>query len=463
MAQKGKSGVNMLSGPLFKNVLIFSLPLMATGVLQILYNAADMIVVGQFAQPGSVGAVGLTAPILNLIINTFIGVSVGSCVLVARYTGAGDRAGIRRAVHTSITIAGITGVIVAVLGFLLTDPMLAAMDVPADLIDRSGIYMRIFFIGSPFNLIYNFGAAILRATGDTRRPLYYLSAAGIANVLLNLLLVIVFHLGVAGVAIGTVLSQMISALLVIIHMIRTDSAIHLDVKQLRLHRRELAEIAKMGLPNGFQSAMFSLSNVLIQSSVNSFGSAVVEGNAAGGNIDALILTATDAVAQAALTFCGQNYGAKKFGRMNRIVGACSAASVLTAATVGGAILLCKDILTSIYLHDPSPKTTEIITMRLLFFCSSYFLCGLMNVMSGALRGLNYSIIPTVTSLLGTCVFRIVWIYTVFPAFPTMPTLYISYPVSWLLMLVVNAIIYVIAVRRLKRQAARPIPDDGGHI
>lgn len=444
-----KLNVDMLHGSLIKNILLFSLPLMLTGILQLLYNAADIIVVGQFAESGSIGAVGVTSQIINLIVNTVIGLSVGSCVVVARYFGAGNYKGVSRAVHTSILLSLIMGIVVAIIGFFTSRLILTACSTPSDIIDRSTIYMQIYFLGSPFNLVYNFGAAILRAVGETKKPLTYLTIAGLVNVALNLVFVLIFHLGVAGVAIATVISQVISCILVTICLMRSSGAIQLQFKKLKIHKKEFISIMQMGLPAGIQSALFSLSNVLIQSSVNTFGSVVVEGNAAGGSIDSFIYTAMNSVSQAAISFTSQNYGAKNYKRLPHVLGACCVVVTAVGIIISGLIYIFRYQLIGIYINTPEPVATA--SERLFYFCMTYFLCGIMETLAGAMRGLNYSVLPMIVSLVGACVFRIIWIYTIFAMAPSMVSLYISYPVSWILTVLAHFICYIIALKRLKKR------------
>lgn len=445
--------VDMLGGSLIKNILLFAVPLMLTGILQLLYNSADMIVVGQFAEAGSIGAVGSTSPIINLVVNTFISLSIGSTVVVANYYGAGDNRGIERAVHTSITVAFLSGVVVAVAGFFCSRSILIAVGSPSDIIDRSDIYMKIFFLGSPFNLIYNFGSAILRAVGDTKRPLYYLAISGLINVALNLILVIVFHLGVAGVAIATVISQIASSIMVLVCLMRSDGAIKLRFKRLRIHKREALQIARIGIPAGIQSALFSFSNVIIQSSVNSFGSQVVEGNATGSSLDSFVYISMNSVSQAAISFVSQNYGAKQHKRIPKIMYCCMLVVLGVSALIGGIIYLFKNPLIGIYLNNPSKQAVDIINLRLAVWMLTYFGCGFQEVLAGTMRGLNYSITPMIVSLLGACVFRVIWIYTVFAIFPTMLCLYISYPISWGLTSIAHYICFKVAYSKLKRREA----------
>ncbi len=443
--------MDMTEGALLPKVLMFSLPLIASGILQLLFNAADMVVVGRFAGKEYLAAVGSTGSLINLMVNVFIGLSVGGSVAVARAFGAQDPAAVHRSVHTAMTLAIIAGVIVGLIGFLFCRPLLQLMDNPV--LDLATAYMKIYFLGMPFNMVYNFGASILRAVGDTRRPLIYLTIAGAVNVVLNLILVIFFHMNVAGVAIATVASQAVSAVLVVICLIRSSGAVRLDVKDLRIHKRQLIDIAKVGLPAGLQGSLFSISNVLIQSSVNGFGEVVVAANSAGGNLEGFVYTSMNAIHQAALTFASQNLGAGKIRRVRRSVFVCIAAVAVIGLVMGNLMYLCGRPLLSLYLDDPSaidPLTGVTVLdygmKRLFYMLPLYCLCGLMDVVVGSLRGIGYSVMPMIVSLTGACLFRVVWILTVFAATPTLDVLYVSYPISWALTFGVHLLCYFFIAR-----------------
>ena len=444
--------MDMTTGRLLPKVLAFSGPLILTGILQLLYNAADIVVVGRFAGPQALAAVGSTGALINLLVNVFMGLSVGASVVVARAYGAGDNASVSTGVHTAITVAGVAGVLVGVLGFVASHPLLKWMGSPDDVLDMATLYMKIFFVGMPANMLYNFGAAILRAVGDTRRPLYYLTVSGILNVLLNLVLVIVFHMGVAGVAIATVASQVMSMALVMICLIRSDGPIHLDLRKLRIHLSQLVEIVRVGLPAGLQGSLFSISNVLIQSSVNSFGSLVMAGNSAGSNLEGFVYTSMNAIHQADLTFASQNLGAGQFKRVRRVMWVCLGTVTAIGLGMGLVFLAFGNQLVSIYNSDP--EVIHYGMTRLKIILPTYFLCGLMDVMVGQLRGVGYSILPMMISLTGACLLRVVWIYTFFAANPTLEVLYISYPISWLITFATHFVCYMIWGRkRLKRMEA----------
>jgi len=431
---------------------MFSLPLIASGVLQLLFNAADMVVVGQWAGKECLAAVGSTGSLINLMVNVFIGLSVGGSVAVARSFGANDPAAVHRSVHTAMSLAIIAGLAVGLLGFVFCRPLLKMMDNPV--LDLATTYMKIYFLGMPFNMIYNFGASILRAVGDTKRPLIYLTIAGVVNVILNLILVIVFHMNVAGVAIATVASQAVSAALVVMCLMRSHGVVHLDLKELRIYKRQLIDIAKVGLPAGLQGSLFSISNVLIQSSVNSFGEVVVAANSAGSNLEGFVYTAMNAIHQAALTFASQNLGAGKIRRVRRSVWVCIATVTVIGLVFGNLMLLFGKPLLSLYLDDPAaidPATgitvLEYGIKRMSWMLPLYCLCGLMDVMVGTLRGVGYSIMPMIVSLTGACLFRVVWIMTVFAATPTLDVLYASYPISWALTFGVHLLCYLFIARK----------------
>ena len=460
MARAKKYEIDMTQGALLPKVLMFSLPLIASGVLQLLFNAADMVVVGQWAGKECLAAVGSTGSLINLMVNVFIGLSVGGSVAVARSFGANDPAAVHRSVHTAMSLAIIAGLAVGVLGFVFCRPLLKLMDNPV--LDLATTYMKIYFLGMPFNMVYNFGASILRAVGDTKRPLIYLTIAGVVNVVLNLILVIVFHMNVAGVAIATVVSQAVSAVLVVLCLMRSHGVVHLELKELRIYKRQLIDIAKVGLPAGLQGSLFSISNVLIQSSVNGFGEVVVAANSAGGNLEGFVYTAMNAIHQAALTFASQNLGAGKIKRVRRSVLVCLLTVLAIGFIFGNLMLLCGKPLLSLYLDDPSaidPLTgitvLEYGIKRLSWMLPLYCLCGLMDVMVGTLRGVGYSIMPMIVSLTGACLFRVVWIMTVFAANPTLDILYMSYPISWGLTFATHLLCYLfIARRKLGKLEAR---------
>lgn len=447
--------INMTEGPLLGKLVRFSIPLALSGVLQLLFNAADVVVVGRFAGNQALAAVGSTSALNNLIVNLFIGLSIGVNVLVARYYGAGQTRDLYETVHTSILTAAISGVVLIFLGMGLSRPLLQMMDTPADVIDHSVLYMRIIFAGMPASMLYNFGAAILRAVGDTQRPLYFLLTAGVINVALNLFFVIVLHMGVSGVATATVISQCVSAVLVLLCLIRSEGVYSLDIKQLRIYKHKLKEIARIGIPAGVQGSMFSISNVLIQSTINSFGSIAMAGSTAAGNIEGFVWTAMDAFTQATQSFVGQNYGAKKLDRVKKVMWQCMILVTGVGIVLGvGAYLAAKPLL-GIYSSDPA--VIEYGKARMLAISVPYFTCGAMGIFVGGMRGLGSSMVPMINTVFSVCVLRVVWIYTVFAAWPQWEVLFISYPVTWVIASIIGGICYFVikkrAVARLERREA----------
>lgn len=450
--------MDMTTGPLFANIIRFTVPLIITGTLQLLYNAADIIVVGKFGSDTSLAAVSSTGAMINLIVNVFMGLSIGASVLVSQSFGAGKMRDVSDAVHTSIAIALLSGVIVGVFGFFASRGMLELMDSPDDVIDLSTLYVKIFFIGTPFNMLYNFGAAILRAVGDTKRPLYFLMFSGVINVILNLIFVIVFGMDVAGVALATIISQAVSAILVINCLVHTDGPVRLSFKKIRIHWSKLKSIIGVGLPAGIQGSVFSISNVIIQSSINAFGSAVMGGNGAAASIEGFIYTAMNSVYQAAITFAGQNYGAKQFKRIKTVAFECL--GIVTAVGLSLGILAKIFASQLLYIYTDNPAEIEFGIVRMNVICLTYFTCGLMDVMVGMLRGIGRSLIPTIDSILCVCGIRIVWIFTYFAQFKAtgadtkdcLTVLYISYPVSWIIAAMVHLICFLIFFRIAKKRA-----------
>lgn len=436
--------IDMCSGPLFGKILLFTLTLMLSGILQLFFNAADVVVVGRFAGNEALAAVGSTGSLTNLLVNLFIGLSVGANVLVARDYGAKKEWEVSQTVHTSMIVSAAGGLLLSVLGIVAARPLLLLMDTPANVIEHSVLYMRIYFLGMPVMLLFNFGSAILRAIGDTRRPLFYLIIAGVTNVALNLCFVIAFHMGVAGVALATVLSQCVSTTLIIRCLVRSEGCFKLCFDKLHMNWNKFRKIAAIGLPAGIQGSLFSVSNVLIQSSVNSFGSVAMAGNTAGSNIEGFVYTAMNSVHQTAVSFTGQNLGGKQYERINKILAECLIFVVIIGLVMGnGAVLFGNQIL-GFYSSDPEVIAYGLQRMKVI--CTFYCLCGIMDVLVGSIRGLGYAVMPMIVSLLGACAFRVVWIYTIFQWDRTLHTLYISYPVSWTLTALVHGICFV-AVRR----------------
>ena len=441
--------MDMCNGPVLKKILIFSIPLMLSGVLQLLFNAADIIVVGRFAGSQSLAAVGSTTALINLLINIFIGLSVGANVVVARAYGGRRDKDVSEAVHTAIAVSIVSGVILIVMGFVFSKLMLELMGTPDDVIDKAVLYMRIYFAGMPVVMLYNFGSAILRAVGDTRRPLYFLTIAGVVNIVLNLFFVIVMNLDVAGVALATVLSQCISAGLVLRCLAKSEGGLKLELTKIKIHRKKMFQIFKIGLPAGMQGAIFSVSNVLIQSSVNSFGSIAMAGNAASANIEGFVYNAMNAVYQTNLSFTSQNIGGKKYTRVNKILFTCLGTVTAVGMILGfGAYAIGEELLR---IYSTDPEVIRYGMLRMSIIATTYFTCGWMDTLVGSLRGIGYSVLPMIVSLTGACGLRILWIFTIFAQQKTLTSLYISYPVSWVITASVHMLCYFLIKRKMPKK------------
>ncbi len=446
--------IDMCNGPLFGKILLFTLPLMLSGILQLLFNAADVVVVGRFAGNEALAAVGSTGSLTNLLVNLFIGLSVGANVLVARYYGGKQEEEVSQTVHTAILVSMTGGILLAAIGIAAARPLLLLMDTPENVIEHSVLYMRIYFLGMPVMLMFNFGSAILRAIGDTRRPLFYLSIAGVINVALNLFFVISLHMGVAGVALATVLSQCVSTMLIIRCLMKSEGCFRLCFNKLHINWDKFGKIAAIGLPAGIQGSLFSISNVLIQSSVNSFGSVAMAGNTAGSNVEGFVYTSMNSVHQTAVSFTGQNLGGKKYDRINKILIECLLFVTAIGLIMGnGAFFFGKQIL-GFYSSDPQVVSYGL--QRMAVICTFYCICGIMDVFVGSIRGLGYAVMPMIVSLLGACAFRVIWIYTVFQWNRSLHTLYISYPISWALTAGVHAVCFFIVRGRLTKNAEKKI-------
>ena len=439
--------MDMTEGPLTTKIIKFTIPVMLSGILQLLFNTADVIVVGRFTGKTALAAVGSTGSLINLLVSLFMGLSIGTNVLVARYQGARDDKSVSETVHTSIALGVIGGLILLIIGIAATRPLLEMMATPEDVIDQSTIYMRILFLGMPLNLILNFGAAVLRAIGDTKRPLYYLTIAGIINLFLNIFLVTVFSLGVAGVAIATVISEGVSCALILLCLKHETGAIKLYLNKIRINPEKCIDIMKIGLPAGLQGCIFSISNVLIQSSVNSFGSTVMAGNTAASNIEGFVYVSMNSLHQTCISFTSQNFGAGNFKRIKMVLINCLVIVAITGLLLGNSAYFFGKYLLSAYNNEPEVISYGLI--RLSIISTMYFLCGLMDVMVGAMRGIGYSILPMIVSLIGACGLRIVWIYTVFVQFRTLDILFISYPVTWTITFLSHLTCYFIVTRKYK--------------
>ena len=450
--------MDMTEGSLWKKIILYALPLMATGILQLLFNAADIIVVGRFAGNESLAAVTSTSSLINLVVNLFIGLSVGASVSVAMHYGAHKDRDVSETVHTAICLALIGGVLLGIVGFVLAKRLLAMMGSPDGVIDKAALYLRIYFAGLPAMMLYNFAAAILRAVGDTRRPMYYLLIAGVLNALMNLFFVIVLRMDVAGVALATVLSQCVSMGLVLACLIRSAGSIRLRPREVRIVPAKLRQILRVGLPAGIQSTIFSISNVIIQSSINSFGATVMAGSGVAQNVEGFVYTAMNALYQAALAFSGQNYGAAKYRRIGKTAVVCLVYVLVIGQTLGLAAYASGKALLSIYNQDP-----EVIAMgvtRLRYVCALYGICGLMDVLCGVLRGIGYAVMPMLVSIFGVCGIRIGWIFTVFAQSRTLPSLFVSYPVSWTATGLIHAVCLAVFYRRLLAREERLQPAGG---
>lgn len=432
---KKSYGIDMCEGKILPKLCLFAVPLILSSILQLLFNAADVIVVGRFSGNQSLAAVGSTTSLIMLLVNLFLGISIGTNVLAARYYGSKDEKAVQETVHTAIVISFVSGIFMVFVGLLCARPVLTLMGTPDDVIEKSVLYMSIYFCGMPGFMVYNFGAAILRAIGDTRRPLYFLIITGIVNVLLNLCFVIGLHMDVAGVALATITAQYLSAVFVILCLIKTDDMCRLDIHKLRIHKDRLVQMMRIGLAAGFESVVFNISNVLIQSSINSFGSMVMAGNTAASNIEGFIFVSMNAVTQTTLSFTSQNYGAQKFKRIDQIFVRCLAMVTLIGLVLGLGAYFCGSRLLSFYTTDP--EVIRYGLFRLSIISTTYCICGLMNVVAGTIRGIGYSFVPTIVSLIGACVLRIIWIFTIFHAYPTRFCLYISYPITWIITLTVH--------------------------
>lgn len=425
---------------------------MLSSILQLFFNAADVIVVGRYAGPTALAAVGSTGSLINLIINLFMGLSVGTSVAVAQYYGANDRQNVSRCVHTAMLTSVLSGIFLAIFGLLFAHIFLALMDTPYDVIDQATLYLRIYFSGMPAMMVYNFGSAIMRSTGDTQRPLVFLAIAGVINVILNLIFVIVFDMGVAGVGWATVISQVVSAALVVLGLMRSSDCCKLVLRKLHIYKDMLLRITRIGLPAGIQGSFFSISNVLIQSSINSFGSVVMSANAAASNIEGFVYNGMNAFYHASLTFAGQNVGARNYDRLPKIYSRCAFLVTVTGLALGLASCFFATPLLSIYLPD-QPQAIAYGITRLWILSAPYFLCGLMDVSVGMLRGMGKSLMPMFVSLMGVCVFRVAWIYTVFAHYHALEVLYASYPISWIVTALTHFICYLFLYKKLRRQWA----------
>lgn len=423
---------------------------MFTSILQLLYNAADVVVVGAFAGDASLAAVGSTGALTNLIVNLFMGMGTGTSVIVAQSIGARDSEKLCKTVHTSIAVSLILGVVLGIFGFFASKGMLVLMDSPPDVLPKATVYVKIYFLGLPALMVYNFGAAIIRSAGDTKRPLIILGISGLVNVLLNLVFVILLKMDVAGVALATIISQYLSAIAIVHKLTHDDAAYRLSLSELKIHKKELLDVLKYGIPMGIQNSMFSISNVIIQSSINSFGKIVMAGNAAAASIDGFVFAATDSGAQASITFAGQNAGAKKYDRVKKSLFLCIGLSTVMGILFGMLAIIFKNPLLSLYSDTPEAITAGAVRINIM--CSIYFTCGIMNAIGNAVRGMGKSVVPMIITMFFVCVFRIIWIYTILPLNNTPATVYISYPISWVLAIIAHFTYFLIVYNSKKKKA-----------
>ena len=450
--KKNKFEIDMCNGSIMDKLISFSLPLMVSGILQLAFNAVDIIVVGRFSGSQALAAVGSTTALINVFTNLFIGISLGANVLAARFYAAGKDREMSETVHTSITLALISGITMAVIGVLLAKWALEIMGTPDDVIGQSALYMRIYFMGMPFFMLYNYGAAILRAIGDTKRPLIFLIISGIANAALNMTLVIIFHMGVAGVAIGTIISQLISCVLVLTCLYWSEGSYQLRFSKLKINGAYMEQIFQVGVPAGIQSTVINLSNALLQSSVNSFGSIAMAGYTAANNILGFLYMSVNSITQACMSFTSQNYGVGKLKRMDKVLRDCAILSISIAAVLGGLAYCFGPQILTVYTSDPKVINCG---MEILAYTSiTYFLCGIMDLFPGALRGMGYSAVPMVLSVIGTVGTRIVWVFGIFPNHRSLSILFVSYPVSWIITIVLQVVCFYFVRKRVHQKEKR---------
>ena len=452
--QAKRHAVDLCNGPLFSKIIVFFIPVMLSNILQMVYNAADQMIVGKFAGPTDLAAVGSTTSLVSLIICTIVGLSVGVSSVTARHFGAGNKTSLSRTIHTAVALGLIVGVILAIVGILCAKRLLMLMGSPDDVLPKATLYMQILFLGLPHVAVFNFTSAILRAVGDTKRPMIFMIISGVLNVLMNLLFVICFDMAVAGVALATVISQFISAALTVRCLIATNEDYKLSLKNVKIHRNEFRQIVQIGVPSSIQSASFALSNVLIQSSINSFGSAAMAGCAASSTVENLVYQADNALYLTILSFVGQNYGAGKKDRIIKSVLYCIAIVTVMGLTIGILCAIFGEALLNLFMDksvDPEfyEKAMYYGLQRLRRIVPVYFLCGIMEIGTGALRALNKSGISMVISLIGACGLRVVWIYTIFAANPSIPVLFTSYPVTWILTAICLYAVFIYYMRKLK--------------
>ena len=446
---KGRREIDMTEGNLLPKIFAFALPLMATGVLQLLFNAADMIVVGRFVGDTALAAVGSTSNIVNLLVNLFVGLSIGAGIVMAKHYGAKKQKESHDLVHTAMPLSLILGILVLCLGSITAKPLLMLLNTPESCLPLADTYLTIYFYGAPFLMVYNFGASIFRAIGDTVRPLIYLTIGGVLNVIINLVCVLVFNLGVAGVAYATIASQMVSAILVLRAMLTDKGFARLEPKNLKIKKKPLFDILRLGIPSGIQSSLFSISNSLIQSTVNSFGETVLAANTASQGLEGFVFIIMNSISTTAATAVGQNYGAGKIDRIKASILRCLACSAVMAITVSGGMFLLRKSLLSLYTTNQ--EAVNIAVERMAIILGTYFFFGLMDVFSQSMRGLGFSVTPMLIVLFGTCAFRIAWIYLIFPLNPVYLSVIWSYAASWVLTLIICFTVFLVLYKKRKMQ------------
>ncbi len=451
MNKNNKYEIDMVNGPLFSKLIIFAIPLALSGMLQLLFNAVDIIVVGRFAGSDSLAAVGATTSLINVCITLFVGISMGVNVLAGGAFATKDEERMQEIVHTAYGAAVLLGIMMVFVGNGITRPALMLMKTPADIISKSELYMRIYFLGMPFLMTYNFGSAVLRAIGDTRRPMYYLIIAGICNVFLNLVLVIVFHLGVIGVAAGTVLSQLVSSVLTARCLMKAEGSYHFDVRKIHINLKLFLHILRIGLPAGLQSMLVNVSNALIQSSINSFGTVAIAGNTAANNLNGFLYMACNSVTQTGLSFASQNAGVKNYKRIDKILGACVVLEIVLETSLGVLCYLFAHQILGIYSADPKVIAVGIINVSII--CVPYALCGIMDMVPGVTRGMGYSVPPMIIHIIGVVGFRFFWFFCIFTRFHSLESLYLSYPISWIITASAQLVCYYILRRKMEMSVA----------
>lgn len=447
MSKIKKKQMDMIHGPMFYKILFFALPLAASSILQQLFNSADVAVVGRFAGSAALAAVGGNSPVINLLINMFVGLSIGANVIIANFIGQGREDKVKEAVHTVMSVALISGVSLLLIGIIIAKPILLMINTPSEVINLAVLYLRIYFLGMPFVMVYNFGAAILRSTGETRKPLYCLIISGIINILLNLLLVIVFHLSVAGVAIATVIADGVSAFLVVYFLSHSDDAIRLNIRELSLNKEIVVKVIKIGAPAGLQGVVFSLSNVFIQSAINGFGTHAMAGSSAGLNYEYFTYYMINAFNQTAVTFTSQNYGAKDLERCKRAFRISLVTGMTLTLVMSFIFVGATDFFAGIYTNDPVAIKYAIIRMKHVTLLEC--LTGVYEISGGALRGMGHSLLPALLTVIGSCGFRVVWLYTVFKVVPTFTMLMNVYPVTWVITGTMVMTSYLIIRKRIE--------------